>query len=179
MRAGAIILRRDTLNKILNIVFFQISWFSCLLLEQRWSLMITIIILLLHHVLIVRSSKEWLFISFVALLGSAADMLFGLSGVLDFPEHYFLIPVWLVCIWLTFATTLNHGFDWLKNHLCLAACLGSVGGPASYLAGAALTDVSFASSFWYSILPLATFWAVFFPASMYAAKKMLPVKIES
>ncbi|WP_460241123.1 DUF2878 domain-containing protein [Aurantivibrio infirmus] len=162
----------DVIRKLLNILFFQIAWFSCLLLEENWSLLITATILFLHQLLIVRNTKEWLFIFTVAFLGVVADSLFSLVGVLNFSEKGILIPIWLACIWLVFATTLNHSFIWLKNNLFLAAVLGAIGGPMSYFAGTKLSDVSFSSSFWDSLLFLMVFWAIFFPSSMYVVKKI-------
>ena len=49
-----------------------------------------------------------------------------------------LAPYWIVALWMLFATTLNVTFRWLQPRPALAAALGAVFGPVSYIAGAAV-----------------------------------------
>lgn len=66
-------------------------------------------------------------------------------------------PFWLWALWPLFATTLHHCLAWLWSHRALAVACGIIGGPMSYLSGAALAGVNIQP---WAIAVEAMVWAI-------------------
>ena len=92
------------------------------------------------------------------------------------------IPVWLICLWFLFATTFMHCLLWLGRYLHLAIALAAVFGPATYWAGASLTDAELATPLAASLGVMALVWAILFPCGLIYAGKLnheIASKLES
>jgi hypothetical protein len=154
---------------ILNIVAFQVAWWSCVLSARADAVWIGLIVaagvFALHLVASpLRSTEAW-FIPLAAALGYAMDTLATLLGALQFDataQRLLPAPLWVAALWLAFATTLNTTFVWLRKHLIVAAVLGAASGPLSYAAGAALGVVTLPDAL-RSVIVLGVFWGVTLP----------------
>lgn len=105
------------------------------------------------------------------LLGLVADSVLLATGWIAYPNGDWLpglAPYWIVCLWVLFATTLNVSMRWLSGRYLLAAVFGAVGGPLSYLAGAALGAMTFFETT-PALTALALVWAFVMPALMWFA----------
>ena len=70
-------------------------------------------------------------------------------------------PLWILCLWSSFALTLNHSLRYLRNQLTLSALLGALGGPLAYLAASRLAGaVSFSGPRAPALACLALGWSV-------------------
>ncbi len=129
------------------------------------AFVVTVAILCIHELFIVKKRFEWPLIAIIAVTGFIVDNALTQLGVFSFQSPSLLfIPLWLICLWVLFATTLNHSLDWLKDRLWLAALLGAISGPMSYLAGSKLADVSLSSPPLFSLLCISVCWAILLPA---------------
>lgn len=148
---------------LLNALLFQAGWLVCVMERGRMALAITALILLVHHVRVMRNRREWLFIAAFSAWGLLQDGLLIQAGILRI-DGYSLPPPWLLGLWLLFASTLNHSLSWLQNRPWQAAVAGGLGAPLSYLAGARLDALTLdpfhlplLALLWAAILPLAFF----------------------
>jgi hypothetical protein len=157
-------------SRLLNAVLFQLGWFACVLGGDLIAVAVTATILFAHSQFFMRSRREWLLFGVVPLMGVALDSLWVYSGVLDFPQANFLIPIWLICLWMVFSTSLCHSFQWLQRRLLLASLLGAIAGPSSYLAGAAMADVVIAEPRLISIVLMSLAWSLLFPLMLFIAR---------
>ena len=101
------------------------------------------------------------------------DSVLVAAGWVTYPSGLFsdlLAPYWIVTMWMLFGTTLNLSMRWLKGRPLLAALLGAIGGPASYVAGQKLGGIVFLE-FVPAIIALAIGWAVFMPILMALAER--------
>jgi len=163
---------------LLNGLLFQLGWFACVFGGDVIALLCTITLLFLHGIFFITVKCQWVFIAAVTLLGFLVDTGLALLHVFQFEQASLgYIPVWLVCIWTLFATTLNHSLYWLQHKLCLAALLGAISAPLSYLAGSKITLVVLLDPLYLSLLPISICWALMFPvlliASHYFSSKMV------
>ncbi len=74
-----------------------------------------------------------------ALAGYLLDSALVLLGALRFPPHAAALgpsPLWMASLWFTFGALLGGPLSALLRRRALAALLGAVGGPLSYLGGA-------------------------------------------
>lgn len=109
-----------------------------------------------------------------AAIGLCSDSALWRLGWISFPEHAQIgwpVPVWMSVLWVNFATTLDESLAWAGKRPLLAAALGSVGGPLSYLSGeyvGALTVGPRAGA----VLALAGLWAMAIPLLAWIAKSL-------
>ena len=157
-------------SRLLNAALFQLGWFACVLGGDFIAVVVTATILFAHGQLFVLARREWLLIVGVAFLGMSLDSLWVFTGVLDFPQTQFLIPIWLICLWMVFSTSLCHSFQWLQRRLVLASLLGAIAGPSSYLAGAAMADIVIAEPRLISIVLMSLAWSLLFPLMLLIAR---------
>ena len=166
--------RFDGMKKIiLNLVLFQLGWVVCVIGGSAYAVAFTLPALLLHKWLVLAGPFEWKLIALVAVVGSLWDIGMAQSGVIEYSDAMiFGIPLWLLCLWLLFATTFMHALFWMHRYPWLAALLAAVLGPASYWIGTKLTDASLALPLWSSLGIMAAGWAILFPFGLLYAGKL-------
>jgi hypothetical protein len=102
-----------------------------------------------------------------AFLGLLVDGIKSGSGFLSysaaFPALPYLAPLWIVTMWVGFSATINHSLAWLRNRYLLAALMGAVFGPLSYLAGQNLGVMQFNYPLLPSLAVIGFVWGVSVP----------------
>lgn len=144
-----------------NALWFQTTWF-CLVLGRETLLPLSAALILLHLALVRDTWTELLRLSSIAIIGIAADALFSSSGLFKFPNDA-LVPLWLCCLWFTFATTLTRSLAWLGQRLVLAGLLGAIALPLNYWAGQRLGAVVFPYSLPVTLGSMSLVWLVTLP----------------
>lgn len=159
-------------KNILNILVFQIGWLLCVIGGNLVAMIYTALALLFHHRFIVTQASEWRILLLIALGGLLLDSFMVAIGVMHFNVNDFAgLPIWLMCLWLLFATTFQHGLGWLRRYLWLATLAAALFGPMSYWLGANLTEASIATPVPTSLAIMAMAWALLFPAGIYLANQ--------
>ncbi|HEY7775386.1 MAG TPA: DUF2878 domain-containing protein, partial [Kineobactrum sp.] len=124
-----------------NAVWFQTLWF-CAVLGRDQLLAVTLGIIALHLVLVPRRLAELRQLAVLGGLGIAVDAGLSLSGIFVFPGGV-LVPLWLCCLWLAFATTLGRSLAAFGPRPWLAALAGGIVVPLNYFAGSRMGAVEF------------------------------------
>jgi len=131
---------------VINIVGFQVGWFICVLGAAQglpWLGPLVAAPILAWHLLNAASMSDELKLIIIAtLLGVLFDQTLLSAGLLRFADSAawpaYLLPPWMMALWLLFNTTLNVGLRWMRGHIVIAVFFGLIGGPLAYLAGAKL-----------------------------------------
>ena len=167
-------------RKILNYLYFQIGWTACILgvaHHRPWIAPMSTAILIAIHFLFFsdQPGKESLFMAATSLIGCAMDLFFIHIGVYSFPPAAapMSAPI-LFSLWLLFSSTINSSLSWLKGRYILAALLGFIGSPLSYLSGSRLGAIIFQSPIWPRLIILGVAWAVAVPLMTFGAVKFMP-----
>ena len=119
----------------------------------------------LHLNIVPQPGREALLLLAAVVIGTVADSLLMATDWLSYREGIVipgLAPVWLIAMWVGFATTLNGCMRWLRDRPWLAAAFGFVGGPIAYLAGARLGAVTF-ENLMAGVIALGLVWAAVMP----------------
>lgn len=157
-----------------TIVWFYIGWFGSIFFARvdmsLHSLVFPFILgfyLLLRQVLSLKMVALALGISAIGILFDFLLFRFGLietSGTIPF-----LIPIWLISIWLLFSISMVIlGPHW-RLPVWLTGILGAIVGPLSYKSGAIFNVLIFSSSF--TVYTYALFWAFLFPTFIFLTKR--------
>jgi hypothetical protein len=156
-----------------NLVIYQATWFICVLGGDQlaWA---PLILLGIHLFFTPCRKADLIMIVSLVMFGIVLDGTLVTLGFFTFPGATFIIPYWLIVIWMALATLPNHSLRWLKDRLALAAILGALGGPLAYWAGVRLGAATFNWPLSYSIVLLAVVWGLFFPAVMLFSTRNVP-----
>jgi hypothetical protein len=161
----------DTLlQKVGNGTLFNLSWLAIVTTGSvTIAAAVVTLHLIVHQFWLGHGRRELLFIAAVSLFGLALDQLLFALGLFTLDGKAALAPLWLTCLWPVLATTLQHAFAGLQQHLLLAGVLGGIGGYGSYLAGTKLSAVTFADPALGPFI-VGAIWVLLFPALALAAR---------
>lgn len=168
-----------SLSKIINIVFYQVGWFSCVLGAAYgfpYSGALGAAALVAFHLYLTDKRKaEIQLVSFACLLGVLIDSLQQAAGLFTFkvdPRWPLWLPLWVFVIWAQFATLFRFALHWLSGRYLLGALLGALGGPLAYWGGIRLGAASFGDSPFLALTVLAVVWAVVAPLLIWGRQKL-------
>ena len=155
--------------KFVNFAAFQIGWFACVLGAANgmpWAGVAVALVVAAWH--LTRATRPWpelALLAIAAAIGFVWDSALVMQGWIEYPDGTLVAgtaPVWIVAMWVVFATTLNVSLGWLKRSLPLAIAFGAVGGPLAYVAGGKLGGLSFLQQT-PALIALALGWALITP----------------
>jgi hypothetical protein len=128
-----------------NIILFQIGWFACVLGAAHgvpWVGPVAMAAITLWHLSRARYlRRELLLLAGAAVAGLIFDSALMRLGLVRFSAGAAvagLAPLWMIALWILFATTLNVSLRWLHGRPAIAVALGLVGGALAYYSGARL-----------------------------------------
>jgi hypothetical protein len=161
-----------------NFAIFQIGWFSSVIggaQQMPWLGPVAATVAVLVHLYFARKPfEEILLLLSCALIGASFDSILVAAGWVSYKSGQFsayLAPYWIITMWVLFATTLNVSMRWLRGKPKLAALFGFYGGPAAYVAGAALGGIVLVDKF-AALTALAIGWAAIMPLLMWLSENL-------
>lgn len=161
-----------------NFVLFQVAWFACVLGGANglpwFGIAVVALVVAVHLRWAARPGREALLLVAAGGIGALWDGLLSGFGWLVYPSGIvatWLAPIWIIAMWIAFATTFNRSLGWLKGRWYLATGLGAIGGPLAYAAGAGLGGVSFPDPP-LAMVVLAGGWAFLMPLLLALAARL-------
>ena len=148
----------DTKYKFINAVLFQVGWFSCILLPVKYSVPIASAVLTAHYFLSGKSDKEMLKIFAIGSIGYCMDVVCQSMGLINLSASNSPV-IYLVLVWLLFASTLNWSMKFFMLSPLRSAVLGLLA-PMSYFAAQQLNKVQYSEPLVKSMLIHALLWSV-------------------
>lgn len=154
---------------LLNIIGFQIGWFACVLgAAYGYPLLgplVALPVISLHLLQQGGRSTEIALMLAVTAIGSAYDQSLLSLGLVSYSASVWSaswLPIWMITLWVLFATTLNVSLKWMHRRYLLASLFGFIGGPLAYWGGAKLGAMQ-----WLQppelLAALAIGWAILMP----------------
>lgn len=166
------------MNVVVNVVVFKFAWLLTVFggandLPHLGPLAVLVAIGI-HLWLAPEPSRELTLIAITGFIGLAWDSVMVTSGWLAYPSGIVvagLAPYWILAMWMLFATTLNVSLRWLHNRLSVAALLGAIFGPASYLGGSSIGAVTLIEPI-SAMTALCVAWAFLMPGLLLLAQQL-------
>ena len=163
-------------NFWINVTVFKIAWLASVLggangmpLLGPAAVMIAVAI---HLRLAEKPATEMLLIVSTGLVGVTVDSALVSAGLMSYTSGTLitgLSPLWILGMWMLFATTFNVSFRWLQSRVMLAAALGAVFGPLSYYSGSKIGAVTLNEP-GAAMLALALTWGLMLPGLLELAR---------
>ena len=155
-----------------NFAVFEAAWFACILgvahgrpLEGTAAVVVAIA---WHVAISARPATELALVAALGAIGLVAESAVVAQGHVAYAAGQpvaWLAPYWMVALWAEFAIALNVTLRWLKGKPLLAAVLGAVFGPLSFLGGVRLGGARFVDET-AVLVTLVFMWAVLMPLAM-------------
>ncbi len=171
------------MHMFMNFAAFQVGWFSSVIggaSQLPWIGPVAVMLAILLHLYFARRPQaELMLIVSCGLIGAAFDSLLVAAGWVSYSSGIFFeyaAPYWIIAMWMLFATTLNVSMRWMNGRPVLAAAMGLVAGPMSYVAGNKLGAIEFVNET-AALAALAVGWAVMLPLLMRLAERLNGVRV--
>lgn len=158
---------------IANALLFQGAWLVNVMDLGLLSLLTGAFVVGAHLLMVrhffgfptVRREIAWLLLATgIGLLVEFLLLYFGILQHKQRADAILGVPLWLLLLWLMFATTFRFSLFFLQKHIVWAAVLGAFAA-LSYWAGAALNIGSkLTDPQWFALLCIAVVWALVLPA---------------
>ena len=169
-----------------NLGGYQVVWFAAVIGAGRgvaWPAVLTAAVFIAWQLaLSPRRGRELRLLMVALALGVLIDGGLSLSGLARYATPAPALPagaapLWIVCVWMSFAMTVSESLAFLQTRPWLAAVVGAVGGPLAYLgAGRGWSAVTFITPGMFGLIVLALAWALAMPLlSTLAARWSRPV----
>ncbi|MCS6884813.1 MAG: DUF2878 domain-containing protein [Acidobacteriota bacterium] len=163
----------------INILGIQFGWFACVLGAASGKVWLGLLAVAIHlglHLLITKRKalrNELAFLLFAALVGIMVDGAKKGLGIAVYAadDGIFPAPIWILAMWLLFATSFSTSLSWLRGKLALAAIIGAVSGPTAYLAAMRLGAVALPLGELPTAAILAVVWAAVLALFAWASNK--------
>lgn len=149
---------RALLSRPFNAVAYYFIWLGCVLGREEWLPLVAPLVIAYILLLLARrclTPAQWLL---PAGLGIAVDVSLSLAGVLNF-DSSLVLPLWMVILWLAFATTLSSSLAFLNRYRIIAGIAGALAFPLNYWAGERFGAVELGEPTWLSLAALGLIWA--------------------
>ena len=166
---------------LLNFILFQVSWFACVMgaaNSQPWlGVIVTTMVLAWHLYQTNQAHRELKVLVSTMLIGALLDQTLLSLNLIDYQHHGWsisIVPVWILALWLAFATTLNMSLAWMHKRYWISFIFGMIGGPLAYLAAEKLGAVVVAGQLAY--VALAVGWAILTPLLLLIARHINSVE---
>ena len=154
---------RVILSKPFNIVAFNLTWLACVLGREQYLWLVApavlaYVALLVRH-RVISLGKLLVLIA----IGISIDALLTATGVFQFNSAELVIPLWLVVLWIAFATTLFLSLQVIGRYKLVAALCGALVIPFNYAVGERLGAVSFGETYVIALLSMSAIWIIGLP----------------
>ncbi|MEG1209779.1 MAG: DUF2878 domain-containing protein [Leclercia sp.] len=137
-------------------IAFDLYWTLVVLFRER-GLMVWLVLAIVACLLL---SPAWrIYALLLAAAGSGLDALWAWTGLIGFDGHA-LLPLWMVALWLMFATVWTELTRTSTLPPWLLTLLATLGGPVAYILGERLGAMTFLQPGVIVIGWMATGWLV-------------------
>jgi hypothetical protein len=163
---------------LVNLIAFQVGWLACVLGGAHgwpWlGVAAMAVVAAIHLAASAAPGREAVLMLSLGVIGALWDGLLVRLGFLEYPSGMilpWLAPVWIIAMWVGFATTLNVSLGWLRGRWYWALLTGAVAGPLAYWAGMKLGGVHFPDPV-ASLAVLAGGWSFLMPFASWLALRL-------
>ena len=153
-----------------NALLFNAFWFSACVGRDAF-LPLTAALLLVLLLCVKQRHTTLLLASRTAVIGLLADATLSHSEIYQFTGGD-LLPIWLILLWVGFASIITRSLRFLNRNLALAALFGAFGGPSSYFAGHRFGGVEFGYPLVPTLIVVGLVWACLLPLFFFLARQL-------
>lgn len=175
--AAVALVKPTRTTQVLNFVVFQAAWFAGVLgaahQSPLWGTAAIAAAIAWHLAVSARPGEEAKLAGIACLIGFVVESGNAMLGHVAYPSGQpdpQFAPYWMVALWGLLAIALNVTMRWMKGRYVLAAVLGAIAGPASFVSGVKLGGAQFIDMP-AALATMACSWAVLMPALVWLSMR--------
>jgi len=155
-----------SLFKILNLVFFQVGWFTAALLQDA-SVWIMLALLVLHFCFSPSKLADIKLLLILLPIGLTLEILMISLGFVTF-NSALVLPIWMILLWSLLILSFNHSMSWLRGiPWGWQVLLSGVVGSASYFAAQQFNALNIGEPVLIYGVAIAVVWAIQLPMMLH------------
>ena len=163
------------MSALVNFMLYEAAWFASILGAANGRPFLGVVVSLLvvgwHLRVSPHRGRELKLVFMTGVIGAAWESILTHQQWVHYESsHPESVPIWILTLWLAFATTINQSLSWLKTHLWLSALLGMLGGPLAWLGGMHLGGLTLSDPFM-SLVIIGCGWAIIMPVLFILANR--------
>lgn len=155
----------------INAAMFYVAWYALVggaaMDRVVYGVLLTFGILAAHFYMIKRRAHEALLACIIVSVGFIIDTALIQYGVLEFASpsriNPGIPPLWILCLYAVFATSINHSFIYIGRYPILVAGFGAIGAPVCYYLGAQLGAAKLLLPNHLSLVVVGVVWLFYLP----------------
>lgn len=165
------------LGPLANFLLYQLTWFACVMGaaggQSSIGVGVALLVIGLHLGLAHAAATELKIILLTGLIGALWETLLVNQGWVRYAGGGWpgFAPMWIIALWLAFATTFNVSLRWLQGRHGLSAMLGLIGGPLAWYAGMRMGALEL-PDLEHDLLAIGLGWAVLMPVLLHLASRL-------
>ena len=152
------------ISTVFTFIWFYLGWFGCIYLANKPNEFLCFLFPLVAFLWLFFKDKknlqELALLLGLTLVGISFDFASLQIGVIQL-HHQRIFPLWLVSLWLLYASSIPSMAKFLGSRPWLSALLGGIGGPLCYFYGKAFDLMSFTNN--WSVAVYILFWSIYTP----------------
>ncbi|MBT8446469.1 MAG: DUF2878 family protein [Gammaproteobacteria bacterium] len=163
---------------VFSAVLFRLAWIGCIVAAAQGMAQLALALVALMLVMHLRRSaaprRAAALLVVAAGLGAGWENVLATTGLVGYKSATPAVgaaPLWIVGIWVLFATTFNNEFRWLRRRRLLAAVVGALVGPFAFGLGLQLGAVELVATL-PALAAIAAGWSMMMPLLASAAACM-------
>lgn len=161
----------------MNVVLYKGAWLGGVFgaaSGSLWLCAVGVSAALCWHLMRAREpGRELQLIALAVVVGAGVESLLVATGWVRMADGLLVggfLPLWMVALWASFATTLNVALRAFRTRYALVSLVGFIGAPLAYIAGARLGALEWVVAA-PALLLIAVAWAILMPLLMHAAQR--------
>lgn len=165
-----------------NYALYQTGWFLCIIGAGNGypnaGALAAFVLVAAHVFLTSDRGNEIKLLLIAGAFGVVIDGFQQFSGLLHFAgDEYLPLPLWVVAIWVQFATLLRFCLNWLQRRYLQASVFGFLGGPLAYLAGVRFEAATMPNGALPPMIYIAVVWSIALPLLVFIREKIAPTDV--
>ena len=134
-------MRRLLNYSTLNGILFYVAWYACIygaaLDFELLGVFLTLGLIATHYVLSPKKGKDLIFLALFLTVGFLGDYFLLSLDLISYPFvtfdlTTFGVPLWVLAIYASFSTTINHSMGLIHHFPIFSSLSGGFGGSVSY-----------------------------------------------
>lgn len=160
-------------SKPFNLLANNLVWIACVFGREKTIWIVGPLVIAYISILISSKTVRLEQILAPALIGITLDSSLTLAGVFQFANTTLFLPLWMIVLWISFATSLTNSLRFLGERKLIASAVGCIAVPLNYLAGEGLGAVSFGYDYLLTNIGLCLLWAIGLPLLFFSTQFQL------
>lgn len=161
------------LRILINGTLFNLGWLACVVFRNWLSVCAAIAVIGIYLAMERSIPRALVLLSVAAMIGVAVDNAMLAEGIIVPVNAGQFAPFWMILLWPLLATTFNIAFASLQQRLILAAVLGGLAAPMSYLAAVKLGAAEFGVPTQFALLGIGFVWMILFPIGLQFTRQLM------